>query len=161
MNATAQPDFFEVGISRQQIESGDVSGVLSVLSDLLYKEAALHYRELVDIAVQGYDANARELTELPEVRAFVKKLDDEFPYWCYFLSKRTAGFMFILSCLCSPYRIPDASDDIWRNSIAEYLMQRGLPALNALCETIGCPESEIMALTDRITNYIVKGVDPS
>jgi hypothetical protein len=161
MNATAQPNFFNVVISRQQIESGDVSSVLSVLSELLYKEAAIHYREMVDVAVQGYDANPRELTELPEVRDFVKKLDEEFPYWCYFLSKRTAGLMFILSCLSTPYRSPEASDPAWRNSIAEYLTQRGLPAMNALCETVECSEPEIVRLTERITNYIVKGVDIS
>jgi hypothetical protein len=77
MSATALPFMF-VGISRQEVESGDTS-VLSALLRLLDKESAILYREMADIAVYGYDDDPRELYEVPEVRDFVRKLDAEFP----------------------------------------------------------------------------------
>jgi len=134
---------------------------LSVLSKLLDPGAALRFCERVDICVHGYDEDARELNELPEVRDFIYKLDDKFPYWCYFLSKLAAGLMFILSYFCPPHLAPDARDRIWKERIAEYLTRRGFPALNHSCGTIGCSGSEIKRLTDRVAEYIVNGVDHS
>ena len=159
MSATAQPFMF-VGISRQEVESGDIS-VLSALLRLLDKDAAILYREMVDIAVFGYDDDPRELYEVPEVRHFVRKLDDEFPYWCYFLSTRGNGLLFILYSLCSPNLPPETRDQIWRKEIMEYLIKRGLPAMNRICEVTGCSEAEIMQLTNGVTNYIISGPDRS
>jgi hypothetical protein len=62
-----------IGISRQEVESGDTS-VLSVLLRLLDKESAIQYREMVDIAVYGYDDDPRELYDVPEVQDFINKL---------------------------------------------------------------------------------------
>jgi hypothetical protein len=161
MSVSDQPDFLTIVISRLDIESGDISETLSVLSKLLEPGVALRFCEKVDIGVHGYDEDARELNELQEVRDFVNKLDDKFPYWCYFLSKRGSGLMFILSCFCPPYLTLEARDRIWTEKIAEYLTRRGFPALNHLCGELGCSESEVRRLTDRVTEYIIRGVDRS
>jgi hypothetical protein len=152
MSATALPFMF-VGISRQEVESGDTS-VLSVLLRLLDKESATLYREMVDIAVFGYDDDPRELYEVPEVRDFVRKLDAEFPYWFYFLSKRGNGLLFILYCLCSPDTPPEARDQVWRHEIMMYL-KRGIPAMNHICKIAGCSEAEVMRLTNGVLEYII------
>jgi hypothetical protein len=161
MSLGQQPDFLTIVISRLDIESGETSETLSVLSKLLNPDAALRYYEKVDICVHGYDEDPRELCDLPEVREFVYKLDENFPYWCYFLSKRTPGLMFIFSCFCPPHLTPEARDRIWRETIAEYLTRRGFPGLNHICGTIGCSLSEIQRLTDRVIEYILNGIDHS
>lgn len=158
MSTTAQPFMF-IGISRQEIESGDTS-VLSVLFRLLDKESAILYREMVDIAVYGYDDDPRELYDVPEVRDFVQKLDAAFPCWFYFLSKRGNGLMLILYCLCSPDIPRESRDQVWRKEIMLYL-KRGIPAMNHLCKIAGCSEEEVMRLTNGVLEYILSGPNRS
>jgi len=38
-------------------------------------------------APNGYDHDARELFEIPEVREYNALLDNEFPYWLFFLTR--------------------------------------------------------------------------
>lgn len=159
MDTAAQPDFVTIVISRRDIETGDIQSTASSLAKFLNPDAALRYCEKVEVGVHGYDDDARELNEIPEVREFVYRLDAEFPYWCYFLSKRGTGLMFVLSCFCPPYLTAEARDRIWRERIGDYLTKRGFPAMNHLCAAVGCSEDEIERMTNRVTDYIVIGVD--
>jgi hypothetical protein len=154
-------DFLTVVIGRQQVEAGDISEPLSVLLRLLTRENAIQYCERVDICVEGYDSESRELYEIPEVRDFIYQLDVEFPYWLYFLTKRGLGLLFVLSCFCPPFLPPEARQRIWNERIGAYLLNRGFPALNHICELAGCSEQEIRRLSDRVAEYLVNGRDVS
>jgi hypothetical protein len=161
MTSGTEPDSLSFVISREDIETGNISTTVLLLEKLLNPDAALKYCEKVDIGVYGYDDDPRELNELPEVRDFIYKLDEKFPYWCYFLSKRATGLMFILSCFCPPYLTPESRDRIWLKSIGEYLTRRGFPAMNHISVAAGCSESEIERMTNRVMEYITTGVDKS
>jgi hypothetical protein len=154
-------DFLTVVISRQQVETGNISEPLGVLRQLLNREAAIKFCERVEIGVAGFDDDPRELYEIEEVRSFVYKLDSEFPYWLYFLTKRGTGLSFIMSCFCPPFLTPEAQTAIWNERIADYLSKRGFPALNHVCEAAGCSEEEIKRLTDRSAEYVLNGPDVS
>jgi hypothetical protein len=65
-------------------------------------KTARHFAESVDIAFHGYDDIALELFEMPEVRSFVAKLDEKFPYWFFFLSKHNLGLQCVLLCFLPP-----------------------------------------------------------
>jgi len=159
MTTGIQPDFLSIVISRDDIEAGDISSTVAVLATLLNPEAALKYFEKVDIGVSGFDDYAGEINELPEVRNFISKLDAEFPYWCYFLSKRTLGLGFIFSCFCPPILPPKARERVWPERIGGYLTKRGFPAMNQICAAAGCSEAEIERLTNRVMKYITDGPD--
>jgi hypothetical protein len=154
-------DFLTIVISREQVDAGDISEPLSVLRQLLNREAAIKFCERVEIGVAGFDDDPRELYEIEEVRSLVHKLDSEFPYWLYFLTKRGTGLSFILSCFCPPFLTQEARASIWNERIADYLSKRGFPALNHVCEAAGCSEEEIKRLTDRSTEYVLNGSDVS
>lgn len=154
-------DFLTVVIGRQQVEDGDISEPLGVLRQLLNREAAIKFCERVEVGVAGFDDDPRELYEIEEVRRFVCKLDSEFPYWLYFLTKRGTGLSFILLCFCPPFLTPEAQTAIGNERIADYLSKRGFPALNHVCEAAGCSEEEIKRLTDRSTEYVLNGPDVS
>jgi hypothetical protein len=49
------------------------------------------YKENVEITFQGYKDNISELFKDKHVREYVNLLDDEFPYWFFFLSKEYRG----------------------------------------------------------------------
>ena len=79
------PDALLLIVSRRDVETGDITDILRSLSHLISAtEIARLYRERVDISFEGYEDDRRELWEIPEVRAFVHKVDDKFPYWLYF-----------------------------------------------------------------------------
>jgi len=152
-------DFLWLVISRQEIESGDISGPLATLRNLLDPENAIRFCERVDVAFDGYNDDSRELYEIPEVRDYVCKLDDAFPFWLYFLSKRHGGLMSIILCFLPPFLTPEAQTRIHPLRMGEYLLKRGLPAMNHVASLAGCSEAEIERLTNRAMKYLQEGRD--
>ncbi len=75
-------------VSKDEVLSEDIEPALGTLKRLTESpEAARSYREKVDIAFHRYDNYPEELFEIPEVRNYVYKLDEQFPFWLYFFSK--------------------------------------------------------------------------
>ncbi|MBF0235188.1 MAG: chlororespiratory reduction 6 domain-containing protein, partial [Desulfamplus sp.] len=90
-------------VSKEQVESGDITEVIGVLKMLIQSpKIARSFKEKVDISFYGYDHDPRELYQIPEVSAYIHKLDAQFPYWLYFLSKHLQGLRAILYCLLPP-----------------------------------------------------------
>lgn len=152
-------------VSREEVESGDTAGTCGVLRKLLDSQAAIRFFERVDLAFDGYNEDPRELFEILEVRQYVHKLDEEFPYWLYFLSKRRRGLLCIVLCIMycflPPYLTPDAQARILPERLGEYLTRRGFPAMNHICQVVGCSEQEIERMTDRAVRYFNDGPDRS
>lgn len=151
-------DFLGIIISRDEVESGNINFALSTLRKLLENpEVASKFQENVDISFQGYENDSRELFEIPEVRDFVYALDNEFPYWLYFLSKYYLGLTCIIYCFLPPYLTDEGKAEIYPQRIEQYLLNRGFPAMNRICEYAGCSEKEIEEMTDRVMKYIQFG----
>ena len=69
------------------ILSGDISLCREVMEDVIFQrpEAAKGYFQSVLFYFPAYDEDTREVYEVPEVRAWLQKVDQEFPYFFYFL----------------------------------------------------------------------------
>ena len=88
-------------VSRDEVESLDLSGCLGVLDSLIdSREKAMRFRDRVNFSVDGYNDDPRELFEIPEVRTFIRELDVKWPYWFFFLSKTTDTLKMIMFSLC-------------------------------------------------------------
>ena len=88
-------------IPREQIEQQNISTTLEkllVLSD--NRQQALLRKESLMISVSGYDSDRREIFEIPAVRAFFKRLTAEWPYWLWFLSRKTGTVALFMTLLC-------------------------------------------------------------
>jgi hypothetical protein len=97
-------DFISIVISRQDVRSQNIEPTLSILKKFTHTpQMARNFMERISISFEGYDEDTRELDEIPEVRDFVHKLDDEFPYWLFFLSKETSGLKCIMRCFLLPF----------------------------------------------------------
>jgi hypothetical protein len=105
----------------------------------------------------GYEDDARPLWEIEEVRTFVARLDEEFPFWLFFLHKFGYGIQCILLCLL-PRVVPDEiKSRTLKPKIYEILTTRWLPAMNRVCEYAEASEDEIEQLSERAMSYIVHG----
>jgi hypothetical protein len=152
-------DFLNVVLSREQVESEDYSETLPILQKLTSSpEGAIRFCELIDLAVHGYDADPRGLSEIPEVRRYIQGLDADFPYWLYFLSKRRSSLMAILSCMVPVSRTPDGRLIPDHEGLGLYLMRRGFPAMNQVCSFVNCSEQEIERMTNRVLSYLQDGL---
>ena len=88
-------------LSRREIEGGDTAGALERLQVLTGSaENVLRYRESLIFQVTGFDADPRELPEIPAVRNFFKALAEAWPHWFWFLPRHVGLLELLLSLLC-------------------------------------------------------------
>ena len=142
-------------ISRRNIDYGDCSSAFAaLLSTIATPEQARVNLEGLDVAFHGYERDSREIFEIAEVRDFVSRLDAEFPFWLFLLSKRLLGLQAITLCLMPPYLTPDARKKVFPEVLDGLLTNRWLPAMNQVCAYCDFTEDEISDLTDRSLRYM-------
>jgi hypothetical protein len=151
-------EILTVVISREQVEAGDIAAPLGVLRRLVESpKTARDFADRVDIAFHGYDDVREELFEIPEVRSFVGRLDEQFPYWLFFLSRRCLGLQCLLLCFLPPSLTEAGRARIFPARIGDMLTRRWFPAMNHICKYAGFSECEVNALTDSAETYITNG----
>lgn len=147
-----------VVVSRQDVEEKQIEPTLRVLSRLLTDVSTVReYRERVDIAFHGYDGDSREPFEIPEVRRFVARLDDSFPYWLYFLSRESTGLQALAFCFLPPYLTQQAQRTIWPQRLTELVERRWAPALTDLAAKAGWSEADVDQLLATAGHYFLEG----
>jgi hypothetical protein len=158
MLTVEDPNPLVVIVSRQDVERCDVALTLSVLAPLLESVSVIRsFEERVEIAFHGYDSNPSELYELVEVRAFVYKLDEQFPYWLFFLTKEGTGLQALAWCFLPPFLTEEGQRTVWPERVMALLERRWLPALGDLCTKIGFDESDIQQRFAAAAHYFVEG----
>lgn len=145
-------------ISRAEVDNKDTSSVVGALRALVASpEVALQYFESVDIAFHGYDNTREELFEILEVREFVYALDEQFPYWLFFLDKSALGLQCLAYCFLPPFLTAEAKQKIYPERLNKLLNSRWFPAMNHVCEWVGFDDDQIEVLTDRAVEYLLSG----
>jgi hypothetical protein len=145
-------------VSRDDVCRQDISSSLSTLKTLLRTpESARAYMERVDIAFDGYNEDPRELDEIEEVRSFVHKLDAEFPFWLFFLSKEMLGLQCIVFCHLLPFLTDEGKAEHHPRQLEELLLKRWFPAMNHVAEYARLTETEVEELTERFFKYMRLG----
>lgn len=88
-------------ISRESIASGNISRVLEKLHILTDSEINVRlYRYALSICFTGYDSDSREIVEIPEIRSYMKALNEAWPHWLWYLSRGTGAIPLVMSLLC-------------------------------------------------------------
>jgi hypothetical protein len=150
----ADPDFLQVVVGKRDVIAADTRSTTGILRSLVSSPAvAGRWLERVDVAFEGYDESASELWEIEEVRSFAQHLDDQFPYWLFFLSKDGLGLQCIALCLLPPFLSAKGKSEVLPIRLKQLLENRWFPAMNELCEFAGIPHRDIEAMTDRAIRY--------
>ena len=145
-------------VSRDEVESLGTGPSLCVLRQLTAVPAiAKRFFERVDIAFHGYDDITLELFEIPPVRDFVRELDEQFPFWLFFLSKRYLGVQCLLLCFLPPFLTEEGRAEVFPERIGQMLTRRWIPAMNVVREYVTFSEQQTIELTDRVMAYITEG----
>ena len=147
-----------VVVGREEVEASNTSVASSVLSRLISTpEMILKFRMRVDIAFDGYNDVRDELFEIPAVRQFVAKLDAEFPYWLYFMSRSLNGLQCISRCFLLPFLSARAQADRHPRQLADLIERRWGPALNHICAGVGLTDEEADGLLLSAMDYFRYG----
>lgn len=125
--------------SRHEVEACNVDEPLKLLRGLTAnRHAALEYCGRISLVVDGYD-DPRELFEVPEVRAFIQRLDEKWPYWFFFLSQVDESIKLLESCLCETIEVIPGVLSIDLEQM-EHVLARHFSAMNRLENELHLPE---------------------
>jgi hypothetical protein len=145
-------------VSRHCVEDQDTGPVLSVFRRLTESpEVARANMERVDISFDAYDNRRDELHEIVEVRNYVYRLDEEFPFWLFFLSKYGLGLQCVMHCFLPPSLTEEAKARIRPKRLEQLLLDRWFPAMNHISQFAGLTGPEIAKLTERVMMYVRVG----
>ena len=113
-----------VVVSRDEVRARDISGVLKTLSPLLTDPGlARRGLESVGIVVDGYGERAEQLWQIPEVRSYLQRLDEQFPYWFYFLDKQGPDLFNVVRSVLpidfTPDKLGERLKDWWLPAVEQ------------------------------------------
>ncbi len=147
----------DITITIEDIVNQDISAQMAILSALLDNEDfAIYFREKVNIVFTGINPGDKNLWEIPEVRKYIQKLDDEFPYWLYFLSKESGDLNLIYECRMIPFLNNEDEFDLNFAEFKDSVQNRWMPALNEVCAYTDMSDEETQQMCMSFYRYMLK-----
>ena len=134
-------------ISRRQVEAFDIASVMVNLKPFLAtREDAWLYRGQMALVVDGYNDDPRELIDIPEVRALLQELYQQWPYWAFFFNQVDDSIKLLGSCICGTRFPGGGAVEIDGRRVEEFLMH-GFAGMNSVFEKHGFPEAELESMS--------------
>ena len=111
---TKHTNSFHIVISKEWVESGDISEVTSQFDRLqVSRELAFKKKSNVEISFLGYESDPHELFEIPEVVHFSKKLAEKLPLFFYCNpSNNLCGLKLIAFCCADAQLISNINPQV-------------------------------------------------
>ena len=155
------PSNFEMAIytiSRKEIESFDHTGILAYLSAM--KKDAVRNEGKLNIQVDGYNRDKRELCEIEEVRKYIVHLDTCFPHWFYFCYRGNVRYSpyYLLFSMLVPHKVVSKNPhrvavDIGPGGLGSF-MEEQFVRLNALTDELGLSWAENERISKEVADCI-------
>lgn len=144
-------DHFYFILARDEVESLDVTHVRAFFDRIrCSREIAAHCQGRVEIGFHGYDSDARELFEIPEVRRFVPVLVGALPELFFFAytGERGQTLKTLALCLTDVKKLSNIVNEknkipveVATDKIGQFL-ESHFPGLNEMTEWLSMPIEE-------------------
>ena len=145
-----------VELMRSEVESGDLSRVLSILRTLSEDPRATRLQQnRVLLIVSGYAADERHLCEIPAVRQALVALDAAWPYALWFFTwsdDQTSAGLLVL-CMARSSTAKCATEKKAADKFCRWLQAR-VNSIAALALQSGITEDVVTAHVESLTNHI-------
>lgn len=138
-------------LTKEVIEDLDTYETERFLENLLARGAARKFQDSLLIEVGGYSEDPRELWEIPEVRLFVKLLDESFPFWFHFCEKEGETLKWISLSLID-YQGADGVVVVGHSALLDFVMNR-TEAMNYIHRQNDYSREETAAMTKEVLAY--------
>jgi len=144
-------------VSKRQVEEFDIDSVLqSVKVFSATREDAWLYRGQVTIAVSGYEADSRELLDIPEVRKMLSAIEAQWRHWPFFINQVDHSISLLLCSVCG-VEFPGKGQVVVDPALLPGFLQKNFNGLNELFDRHGFPESELEAMSNGFTDIVLDG----
>lgn len=104
MDESEYDNYFSYVITREEIEACDIQRLLHALTPKFHNPFFRSGPCSVFFSVSGYEDDSRNLTVIPEFRAFVRKVQQYSPCWLYFAMPINGWLRLILAASTSECR---------------------------------------------------------
>jgi hypothetical protein len=152
------PEQIYLEITRSMVECRDTAALLFALRAMTLGAGSLRrYASSVRLMFSGYDADPRELYAIPEVRGYVYRLTQDFPYWLHFADKNSASLLVLLMCLTSVDSTENSAGRVTSGVDVQGLkaaVQDLFIEMNTLHARHGLSPSETSAMTQQVSDYL-------
>ena len=139
-------------ITKNDVDNDNLQGVLDRFNVLLRPEFVYEMKQVLTVSFCGYGNDMREVYEIEEVRDFLYRLDEKFPYWFYFCNLENQGLLTLTLCFCDAAKISGHEFDYSHLALAKF-MERHFSAYNYLAEALRLSEKEIEEMSDKLASY--------
>jgi len=106
--AEEHPPLVVLSVSQRQLLDLDTSGAAQAFSAMTRSpDLARKHARAVHLVFEGFDADAREIPEIPECRRWLSQLHAEWPHMLHVLTTESAVLAFNTLCPGEVHRAPD------------------------------------------------------
>lgn len=149
-------------IEKSDIKSGDIARTVEYIDSLLRtRESVMACAGKVEFAIRGYDDNSQALWTMPDVREYLRLLNNARPYWFFFQSTRGVWLKAITFCLMDVRQVGRGTELLVPEQIAP-LLEQWFDGLNRLSNEFALSTELNQRLSERadyFINMIASGVD--
>jgi len=99
-------------ISRHEIETMDFSGLLEFFGPHTGKQSLRRLLGQAPLAISGYELEAEEIYEIPEVRKFLRMIHSIWPAWIYAASPESPSLLAIAFASCPNIKVARTAESL-------------------------------------------------
>lgn len=142
-------------IDREDVEREDISNTVAFFQRLqVSSKLTRKTQRKVELRFAGYDDDARELWEVPEVRTWMRRLDQDVKYWFWFLNTLPAshGLLVVLFSLSSVTARGPGVEFVPPVQLAMFLM-KNYERLNEIVARVGASKEQNRLISSEVVTY--------
>lgn len=157
-----------IEVKQKSILMQDISGVLKFAKLFAStKQNAWNTCGGVSLVFDGYRSDPREIWEIAEVRAYVKKLTTAWPTWMFYLDNSRYSLVVCFMCLCEMKRTDDPNTHRVV-SFSNEMVNLGFEGIEHICSKFEFGEDTCQQISNHVasslnlwTDSLNSGVVPS
>lgn len=148
-------DYLTLTTSRKAVEAMDLSDLREPLQELLSSpSSARYFQGRIGLSFSGFDETPESLWEIPAFREYMVALDDEFPYWLFFLDQQSRSIVPVWMSFVLPYLTREARASRYPGEVEQLMVKRWIPALNAVSEFACLDSEELQSVSDAAIAHV-------
>jgi len=157
MDSSESP-FMHIILRRSEVEACVIEPTLKALRVLTSdKETAMRFQNHVTLSFQGYDDDPRRLFQIEEVCAFVRKLNERWHSWFFFMTKDVHISPLAVIALCLSGHSRTASGVfVPRVQCSKDFFWNHFGFLRGLCQFYNLSEEETESAVQEVIDYTMK-----
>lgn len=141
-------DFYLYDVTQKELQNQDLDEIICYMELLIEKKRRAFQKAA--ISFQGYDDVTTEVYEVPEVRQFIQKLFEKYPYLFYFMNPDSYAPKYLMLCLVDFFAYFNGEKPNADEILEKIWNQKKLPNVDI---TFKVPENFRVLIVDSLLDF--------